>query len=371
MFWPAAEGTLTNATEEEAQLLFDASSSSESPLGSELSSLPPLNFGSVNEHQQTITLDMSFLDDVPAWSAESSTSVSAVTQPPSSHFDNTEDYTQTWRRLVHASSVLDHDDAEELPHSALSFDADPTPPLAYDGLDCPAPSVASEAAQAPKDVEVVAPKPIRLTNPAIHLAALVEESSAEDALEAASREFGYTKEQICEYMSDSESSEEDDEEEEEEEVASLDEFQFTYPPAHDLFIMPEYDDILPTSPLSALLPPATPVSPIHNTVPFVFSRSTQLRDNVRERRAVRNGNGHARHSSVPTIHYRPPKWPASVPEAVAARPAITLVPMRVRRRRTEQPHRVVSHSVDWSAGVHANTDLHNVPHYHPIPLAYL
>jgi hypothetical protein len=223
-FWTTEDGKGALATEDADSItLFDAS-----PLGSELSSLPPLDL----THLPLSSLDMSFLD-----SAMGTISAAGSSSQPfsSGQLDSAlEDYTETWRKLVHESSMLassffQHDQ----PHPEFTFDTDPTPPLAFD-FDVPAvPANSSEAAEAAdqqfpatSSVEVVAPKPIRLANPAIHLAALVEdpdESAAsvnqgdggDDAKESDVQEgtfdptlqiYGYSMEQLREYMSDSESS---------------------------------------------------------------------------------------------------------------------------------------------------------------------
>lgn len=361
----------------------DAYSIETSPLGSDLSSLPPLDL----VHLPLSSLDMSFLDpEMGLLSAAGS-----LSQPPSSLSQQdpaVEDYTQSWRRLVHESSMLVsplflHDQ----PNPAFTFDADPTPPLAFD-FDIPvpaAPASASDVAerQSPStsSVEVVAPKPIRLANPAIHLAALVEdpdETAAassqggdsedaegseveEDIFESPLQKYGYSMEQLQEYMSDSESSCGDSEaghvEENEDATSSVETFQFTYLTYHDLpnpSSTAQYHDTLPPSPLSPLSPPASPLSPLTPTIPQI-SRSSQLREMMRERRAARHGHGqahgpigqhgrgHSRHSSVPDIHHRPPGWN----EAHSSEP---LADATLRRHREN-----ASHSVDWHAGVIVST----------------
>jgi hypothetical protein len=367
-FWTTEDGKGALATEDADSItLFDAS-----PLGSELSSLPPLDL----TLPPISSLDMSFLDSDMATTSGSSA------QPLSSgQLDSAlEDYTQTWRKLVYessmlASSLFHHDQ----PHSEFNFDADPTPPLAFD-FDVPAISAtSSEAANQQSSVEVVAPKPIRLANPAIHLAALVEnpdESAAsvsqdgdtddaeednvveEGSLNSALQFYGYSMEQLREYMSDSESSSDEPEpgqEAEQDTTPNLAPFQFIFPTHHDLPnpSTAQYYDTLPPSPFSALSPPASPLSPLIPTIPLI-SRSSQLRETMRARRAVRHGHthghiglGHSRHSSVPNIHYRPPGWNEAMhPES--------LTHIALSRRRREH----ASYSVDWSAGAMVSTYAH-------------
>lgn len=370
--WTIEDGKGALATE-------DAYSIEASPLGSDLSSLPPLDLA----HPPLSPLDMSFLDpEMGLLSAAGS-----LSQPPSSsgQLDPAiEDYTQSWRRLVHESSMLTSSlFLRDQSNSAFTFDADPTPPLAFD-FDIPVPAapantsdVAEQQSLSTSSVEVVAPKPIRLANPAIHLAALVEDPDetaaassqgghSEDAegseveegiFESPLQKYGYSMEQLREYMSDSESSCGDSEaghvEENEDATPSVATFQFTYPTYHDLpnpSLTAQYYDTLPPSPLSALSPPASPLSPLTPIIPQI-SRSSQLREMMRERRSARHGHGqahgpigqqgqgHSRHSSVPDIHYRPPGW-----NEVHSSESSTHTTLRRHRENA-------SHSVDWSAGV--------------------
>lgn len=339
-----------------------------SPLGSELGSLPLPDMSPRNiiPHQQ---------QQQQPHVVDSSSSSSAW-----------KEYTQLWRQLIEDSSLFNFNsftssNDQQVVVQGLGLDAEPTPPLDLEISPvvhfAPEPSADQAAGNGngstnsrstistltSATVELVAPKPRRLVNPAIHLAALVEEDdnnsvtasrtagTPEEDVQERDREIvvvpeetqedvrvvvpaamysGHSLEELREYMSDSEHSSsgemviDDQEECGFDTISSLglpassepssDAFNFDgwSFPQEGYYYPATYQAPLPASSQEvAPLPPSScGPSPLHTIAPqYNNSRPTQLREAMRERRAARHVlHTHSRHASLPDVQYRPAKW---------------------------------------------------------------